>query len=227
MTPVLWSVWCSLKVVVGCLSAQPTPMPVSDNGTTLSVDDGGGSLTVDGTVAATQSGTWSMQITDGVETASVDASNRLEVAVGNTVTIQDGGNVISIDDGGATLSVDDGGSSLTVDGSVTADTELTTDDLDTGAGTDTRAVVGLVLAEGGGGVLVGSANPVPISDNGTTLSVDDGAGSLTVDQATHDNLNCNANLQVADADVANGNPCLLYTSPSPRDLSTSRMPSSA
>ena len=26
---------------------------------------------------------------------------------------------------------------------------------------------------------------------------------------------------------ANGNPCLLYTSPSPRDLSTSRMPSSA
>ena len=24
-----------------------------------------------------------------------------------------------------------------------------------------------------------------------------------------------------------GNPCLLYTSPSPRDLSTSRMPSSA
>ena len=27
--------------------------------------------------------------------------------------------------------------------------------------------------------------------------------------------------------LSNSNPCLLYTSPSPRDLSTSRMPSSA
>jgi hypothetical protein len=48
-------------------------------------------------------------------------------------------------------------------GSVTATTELTTDDLDTGAGTDTRAVVGMVLAESGGGALVGSANPMPVS----------------------------------------------------------------
>lgn len=43
------------------------------------------------------------------------------------------------------------------------DTELTTADLNTGAGTDTRAVVGLVLAEAGGGTLVGSANPMPVS----------------------------------------------------------------
>ena len=28
-------------------------------------------------------------------------------------------------------------------------------------------------------------------------------------------------------DISNSSPCLLYTSPSPRDLSTSRMPSSA
>lgn len=44
---------------------------------------------------------------------------------------------------------------------VTVDSELTTADLDTGAGTDTRAVVGLVRAESGGAVLVGSANPLP------------------------------------------------------------------
>ena len=44
----------------------------------------------------------------------------------------------------------------------TVDTELTTADLDTGAGTDTRAVVGLVLAASGGGVLVGAANPMPV-----------------------------------------------------------------
>src|SRR2546421_445004 len=50
--------------------------------------------------------------------------------------------------------------------SVTTDSELTTADLDTGAGTDTRAVVGLVLAASGGGLLVGSTNPMPVSDNG-------------------------------------------------------------
>ncbi len=48
-------------------------------------------------------------------------------------------------------------------GGTVVDTELTTADLDTGAGTDTRAVVGLALAESGGALLVGSAHPVPIS----------------------------------------------------------------
>lgn len=46
---------------------------------------------------------------------------------------------------------------------ITVDSELTTADLDTGAGTDTRAVVGLALAESGGALLVGSANPLPVS----------------------------------------------------------------
>ena len=32
---------------------------------------------------------------------------------------------------------------------------------------------------------------------------------------------------VAEDFIRDGTPCLLYTSPSPRDLSTSRMPSSA
>lgn len=59
-------------------------------------------------------------------------------------------------------------------GTFTVDSELTTADLDTGVGVDTRAVVGLALAASGGALLVGSANPVPVSDN---------AGSLTVDNA--------------------------------------------
>lgn len=76
----------------------------------------------------------------------------------------------------------------------TVDTELTTADLDTGAGTDTRAVVGLVYAESGGGTLVSMANPLPVSavtgsiTSITTVGtitnvvhVDDNAGSLTVD----------------------------------------------
>jgi hypothetical protein len=99
-----------------------------------------------------------------------------------------------------TVTVSDGGGSLTVDGTVSVsgavDTELTTADLDTGAGTDTRAVVGLALAASGGAVLAGAANPVPISDNSGSITVDgtvtanagtgpfpvsDNGGSLTVD----------------------------------------------
>lgn len=48
-----------------------------------------------------------------------------------------------------------------------------------------------------GNVDVSNANPVPISDANN---------SLTVDQSTHDNLNCNSNLQIGDLDVASNNP---------------------
>lgn len=62
--------------------------------------------------------------------------------------------------------------STTITGTVTADTELTTADLDTGAGTDTRAVVGLAYGASGGGVLVSTTNPLPIGDNGGSITVD-------------------------------------------------------
>lgn len=42
---------------------------------------------------------------------------------------------------------------------------------------------------------VSNSNPVPVSDAG---------GTLTVDQATHDSLNTNANLQIGDADAPGG-----------------------
>lgn len=56
---------------------------------------------------------------------------------------------------------------------------LLTYDLDTGAGTNNNKAIGLLKAESGGPVLVGSANPMPVND---------AAGSLTVDQATGTNL---------------------------------------
>lgn len=61
------------------------------------------------------------------------------------------------------------------------DTELTTDDLDTGAGTDTQAIVGIGLAESGGHTLLGSGNPMPISDNGSALSIDIGGQAPQLD----------------------------------------------
>lgn len=71
------------------------------------------------------------------------------------------------------LPVDNSGVTQPISGTV--DTELTVADLDTGAGSDSRAVVGIVLAESGGARLVGSANPVPIGGSVTvsnTVQVD-------------------------------------------------------
>ena len=62
-------------------------------------------------------------------------------------------------------------------GSIAANTGLTTADLDTGGGVDTRAVVGIARAESGGAVLVGTANPLPINDAGGSLTVD---GTISV-----------------------------------------------
>ena len=164
---------------------------------TVNVADGGGSLTVDGTVAATQSGAWSVSVSGAVDTelttddldtgagtdtravvglVLAESGGGVLVGSANPMPISDAGGSITVD---GTVTIQDGGGSITVDGTVS--TELTTDDLDTGAGTDTRAVVGLVLAENGGGVLVGSANPMPIWDAGGTISIDDAGSSITVD----------------------------------------------
>ena len=64
----------------------------------------------------------------------------------------------------------------------------------------------------------GSADEI-IERDGLKQVTDMGAIEKMVD----DVISANA----AQAEKAKDNPCLLYTSPSPRDLSTSRMPSSA
>src|SRR4051812_45657205 len=110
--------------------------------------------------------------------------------------------ILNVGVGGDTIATDDIGGikyervkvNFGADGSATdassanplpVDTELTVADLDTGAGTDTRAVVGLARAESGGAVLVGTANPLPVTANAGTgpFPVSDNAGSLTVDSA--------------------------------------------
>ena len=101
----------------------------------------GASVPVTGTVAATQSGTWTTQS-----------------AQSGTWTVQ------AAQSGSWTVAATQSGSwSVSVLGTVTVDSELTTADLDTGAGTDTRAVVGLVYASNGGAVTVSASNPLPVS----------------------------------------------------------------
>mgnify|MGYP001586779144 CR=1 FL=1 len=82
------------------------------------------------------------------------------------------------------------GTGIPITGTVTVDSELTTADLDTGAGTDTRAVVGLVGSASGGGALIpgsatdgllvnlGANNDVTVTG---TITANAGTGTFTVD----------------------------------------------
>lgn len=90
--------------VYGSNGGTPTAIAVNGSGA-VAVQDGGGSLTVDGTVAATQSGAWSVTnlANSGVDIGDVTINNAAGAAA---VNIQDGGNVISIDDAGGSLTVD-------------------------------------------------------------------------------------------------------------------------
>jgi len=83
----------------------------------VSVDDGGGSLTVDGTVSlgAGAASIGTLGANDGVDIGDVTVNN---AAGASAVNIQDGGNSITIDDGGSPISIDDNGGSITVDGTV-------------------------------------------------------------------------------------------------------------
>ena len=133
---------------------------VSTGGSAVPIQDGGNTITVDngGTFAvqAAQSGTWTVQPGNTANTTAWKVD-------GSAVTQPVSGTV-------------------SVSGTVTVDSELTTADLDTGAGTDTRAVVGLVYGASGGGLLVSTTNPLPIADNGGSLTVDNG-GTFAVQAA--------------------------------------------
>lgn len=85
-----------------------------------------------------------------------------------------------------------------VQGTVTVDSELTTADLDTGAGTDTRAVVGLVGSKSGGGALIPG-------DATAGLKVDLGADNdVTVTNATAANLKAEVTGATSGSGTATG-----------------------
>lgn len=176
-----------VKLVDGTADGTDFIAGTAANGLDVDVTRVQGTVTVDGTAG-------SFPVTDSGGSLTVDNAALAVVGGGVEATAL---RVTVASDSTGVLSVDDNGGSLTIDGSVSVtgavDTELTTADLDTGAGTDTRAVVGLVLAASGGGVLVGAANPVPISDNAGSLTVD---GSVSLAAAIPAGTN-----NIGDVDV--------------------------
>lgn len=194
----------------GILSSKPLFVQLSDGtdvalinasgqvavevGNTVTIQDGGNSITVDGTVSI--SGT--VAVTDNGGSLTVDASD-LDIrdlsAAQDNVAISDGTDQLAVNADGSinavvsatdldirdlssatdSVTIADGGGSITVDGAVTVsgtdidirDLSHTTDSIAIGDGTDLLAIA----ADGS----------IAVTDNGTTLSVDDGGGSLTVD----------------------------------------------
>ena len=150
-------VFSNTTIDVGTLTTITNDVGIKDNGNVISVDDAGGSLTVDGTVAATQSGTWNI----GTVTT-----------ITNDVGIKDNGNVISVDDAGGSLTVD---GSVSITGSVTViatnldirDLSHTQDSVKVGDGTDLLAV----NADGSINVVLSGSTGTDVHDHKTASSV--------------------------------------------------------
>ena len=155
-------------------------------------NDSTGTLTIDNPALSVVGG--------GVEAAA------LRVTIANDST-----GVLSVDDNAGSLTVDNpilsvvgGGTEATAQRVTIANDStgvLTVDD-----GGDSLTIDNATLSVVDGGVEATALRVTIANDSTGLLSIDDNGGSLTVDQATHDNLNLNANMQVGDADVANGNP---------------------
>lgn len=125
------------------------------------VGDGSGPLTVDGTVAATQSGAWNVtNISGTVSLPTGAATSALQLPDGHNVTVDNAG-------GAAAVNVQDGGNTITVDGTVAATQSGTwninnvsgTVSLPTGAATAANQ-----LANGH------TVTPIPGASGGTSIS---------------------------------------------------------
>lgn len=140
----------ALSVVGGGAEATALRVTIASDSTgVLSVDDNGASLTVDGTVAATQSGSW-------------------------TVTAQDGGGSLSVDDGAGSLTVDGTVAVSGVAGSTTASSP-TTATINASSGTIINSNAnrkGLMLTNtstGGQRISLNMAGGSAVLDSGATL----------------------------------------------------------
>lgn len=132
---------------------------------------------------------------------------------------------VQLTDGSAVLNSTGGSLDVNITGGATSGTEFAEDaahssgDLGSVALVVRKDAIGSnVSADGDYATLLQDANGrlyVQIHDGGNSITVDatdldirdlTATDIVTVVQATHDNLNLNANIQVGNADVANGNP---------------------
>lgn len=169
----------------------------TDSTGVLSVDDNGASLTVDGTVASTQSGTWSIRNQDGSGNNLTSALRGTERALSVQLVDGSGNQVTSF--GGGTQYTEDGASAGGETGTVflgvrnDAAASKTSADGDFSAiATDSAGRVG--IADLGGSVTVdgfatvGGAAFVKITDGTNTVSVNANGGLEVTGGVPHDSV---------------------------------------
>ncbi len=153
------------------LATDQPAVSVDDNGATLSIDDGGGSLTVDGSFSL---------LGDASDLDTVGTDLHDTVAIGLPAS---GGHVIggtstnpfrTDPTGTTTQPVSDAGGSLTIDGTVTANAG-------TGNFATNTTQIGGTAVSTGSGVLDAGTQRVVLATDQPVISIDDNAGSLTID----------------------------------------------
>lgn len=142
----------------------------------INITDNGGVITVDATDFDIRDLTSASDSVEVLQDTHDDLNANANIQVGNADVAN--GNPVPVSDAGGSLTVD----AVNLD---IRDLVFATDKVDV-TGSDITATV--------------TATDLDIRD------LDSAQDSVEVLQATHDNLNANANIQVGDADVANGNP---------------------
>lgn len=136
----------------------------------VNIQDGGNSITVDGTIAATQSGIWSTRTLDGSGTAITSTANALDVNIKSGVTL--------------TVALDFSSDTVTVYGSqgVPLQQKVTTNDLIVTLDGET------VAATQSGTWILGANSGIDIGDvtinnaaGAAAVNIQDGGNSITVD----------------------------------------------
>ena len=166
------------------LTAAQDNVAISDGTDTLAIN-------ADGSINTNFAAGAQIEITDGTDTLAVNADGSLNAVVTATdLDIRDlsaSQDNVAISDGTDTLAINADGS-INTNFAAGAQIEITD-------GTDTLAV----NADG-------SLNAVVTATDLDIRDLTSASDSVEVLQATHDNLNLNANLQVADTDVSAANP---------------------
>lgn len=157
---------------VGTVSTITNVVHVDDNASTLSVDDGGGSITVDGTVAVSGTVTVGSHAVTNAGTFVVQENGAALTAlqlIDDTVYTDGTGTVTK----GIAILGQDGTNPQAIKTDASGELQV-----------DVLTMPTVAVTQSGTWDEVGindSGNSITVDDGGATLSIDDGAGSITVD----------------------------------------------
>lgn len=158
----------------------------------IAVTDNGGSLTVDGTVAATQSGSWEVELgattLAALETIELGATT---LAALESITVVDGGGSLTVDG-----EVELGATTLAALENITVSaTQLDIDNLNV---TDDQ--VGAYLFDGSGNSIGSTAGALNVNISSGTLSINDAALADTAIKVVPETVGASAALIIDGAD---------------------------